>query len=383
MLLPASIACLILRMRWPVRPTYVIRLGEKPRLTPVFRRMDMGLRKAYLADPESRVVIVIPASASRALQDAYRKKGRCAVIDESSNRLVRQFWNTVSILLAGSLEPPSGIDIRMAWSLPPRVSLKRQLAQVRVLEQRIVPDQTKKTVVVAVRESSYYKDLLSRGLKIPAEDATSPRNVGIRNYLSMMNSFAEMDYYVVRMGIRVDEQLADSMHPNVIDYATQHRTELGDLAMINRAQFVVVGACGVWALAAALGKPFLVTDDYAVEGLHMWPPSSLVLPRRIWSASLGRPLTFLETRQFRPNVVEAIESNQFDLRYVACSSSEILRACEEMRERVMGQWVETPNDLRNQQIFVDQYSSTYGNTCVPVPLCSSFLRSNPDFLSAT
>ena len=141
----------------------------------------------------------------------------------------------------------------------------------------ILGDRTGPVVCVFNRDSAYLEQH-SPGRSWRYHDF---RDADIENYIPAMEWLAAKGYVVFRMGAVVKSALPKGLHPNIIDYATQYRSDFMDVFLIYRCAFQIVAASG----PANLGTVFRKAQAWAnvapllsatVPKVH---PGELVMPK--------------------------------------------------------------------------------------------------------
>ena len=209
------------------------------------------------------------------------------------------------------------------------------------------------------------------------------RDAEIENYIPAMEWLAAKGYVVFRMGAVVKSPLPKDLHPNVIDYATLHRSDFMDIYLIHRCAFQIVASSGL----ANLGTVFRKAQAWAnvvpllsatVPIVH---PEEIVMPKlyrctredRILSVKeiAGRDLTKTDTAEgFRSNSIEVVENDATD----------ILNLAKELEGGVTGELALTDEDhALRRQFWTDVGWDTDLAAGCPQP-SANFLRRHRDVL---
>jgi putative glycosyltransferase (TIGR04372 family) len=156
-----------------------------------------------------------------------------------------------------------------------RVSSAESLQARRELEALGIGDDAR-IVTLAVRDPAYFSDFgptLSNG---------AMRDRDISDFVPAALALAERGWTVVRLGHRVKSGI-EASHPNVIDYATSgKRSELLDVVLPLRSQFMVSTLTGPDAVALVGRRPVLYVDVplyaqvFHSTALATWIPARLL-----------------------------------------------------------------------------------------------------------
>ena len=205
----------------------------------------------------------------------------------------------------------------------------------------------------------------------------------IENYLPMMEKCAAMGLYVLRMGLDVDQPLPPELDPKVIDYASDHRTEFGDVYLFAKCKFLVSGAAGNNWIPQAFGRPFVVTDLYLPNaGVTNSCPDvpNLFIPRKYWVKDEKRFLNFREMLNCCRYYNWAQHCIDDGIEHVPNSADEIWEVIDEMNQRVDGTWHETPEDAELQSRYMALYRPHHEGYKMNGRIGTGFLRRHASLL---
>jgi putative glycosyltransferase (TIGR04372 family) len=213
---------------------------------------------------------------------------------------------------------------------------------------------------------------------------SEPLNTELKDYMPMSQHLAEKGVKVLRMGSMVDLQIPDDMHPNVIDYGYNHRTEFGDIYLFANCKFVVAGGTGTMWISAAFGRPVVNTDMYlpnnaffntSREGIP-----NLSIPRKFWQIDEKRFLTYGEAFKVFRRYQSAHNCTADGIENIPNTDEEITAVVSEMNDRIDGVWETTPEDEKLQSRYRDLHAPrdhAYGCNGF---IGTQFLRDNADLI---
>jgi len=116
----------------------------------------------------------------------------------------------------------------------------------------------KKFICLIARDSAYLPEHL--GGNYTDYEYHNYRDVNIDDYLLAPNKIAEMGYYVIRMGAKVQKNITSS-HPNVIDYAvSKFRSDFMDIYLGAKCFFCISNGVGFDAVPYIYRRPIVYTN---------------------------------------------------------------------------------------------------------------------------
>lgn len=177
------------------------------------------------------------------------------------------------------------------------------------------------------------------------------RDSTIQNYLPAVEELSSRGYFAVRMGSVVKESLTAS-NPMVIDYATNGRTDFLDIYLSTNCQFFLTSGTGIDALTTMFRKPIACVNFAILGFVHAWGPNDLFIPKKLWLRKESRFLTFREVLDSGAGGLFRTEQfDQMGIDLIENSAEEITGLAVEMKERLTGTWVTTPEDEKLQGRF--------------------------------
>ena len=204
-------------------------------------------------------------------------------------------------------------------------------------------------VCIALPEKSYYELKLEKKYLSKSTDLYS-NSPSWESYYSCINSLSSAGLDVIRMGQSVDNAI-DPSSCKIIDYATNSRSEFGDIWLLGNCKFVIAGAgTGIYWAASALNKPSLLTDMYGIfhtsYGKH-----DLVTPQLAWSRSEKKLKPFSWLIAQGESWAQKRSLIDYDIEAVNNSAEVITEVVLEMNQRLDGTWIESQEDLELQERF--------------------------------
>jgi putative glycosyltransferase (TIGR04372 family) len=205
------------------------------------------------------------------------------------------------------------------------------------------------------------------------------RNNDINNMIKAAEYITEKGGYAIRMGAKVEKKLA-TKDPNVIDYASNYRSDFGDIYLPAKCKFFLGDGCGINQIAQIFNLPVAWANVAPI----MYPPFSkrdLFIPKKIWSIEKNRLLTFKEI--IDSEIFEYFDTKLYEkakLKLIENTPEDILNITKEMYERLNGTWVTTKEDEELQKKYkslIKPGQHCYGFTA---KVGAIFLRENKDLL---
>ena len=232
----------------------------------------------------------------------------------------------------------------------PIISLKRDDTKMGLnLEKNIIGNKSKKYVCMGLPTKIYYETKLKTEHPISPSSDLYKSFPDWENYYSSAETLIKLGYEVLRMGQIVETSIPQFRNPGIIDYASDFRTEFGDVWLLANCKFAFSGATGFYWMSSAMNKPVLITDLPSPQKTS-YGPNDLFLPLLAWSRSGKKLLPFswlINNREWATNR-HHIDS---DIEIVKNTSQEINEVVVEMDQRLNGAWIETEEDIELQIRF--------------------------------
>jgi putative glycosyltransferase (TIGR04372 family) len=179
------------------------------------------------------------------------------------------------------------------------------------------------------------------------------------SYISTVEKLAQQNnLFAFRMGLDVDAPLPNGLNDKVVDYASNNRSEFGDIYLLGSCKFVLSGGTGIAAVSAFFQRPTVFSDMFLLNiGLMQYNKdvTSLCIPRKYWLESEKRFLNFgeiLDCCRFY-HWSDLYDKKQFY--QVANTPEEVWDVANEMNQRIDGTWEETPEDNERYEAFMALY----------------------------
>lgn len=209
------------------------------------------------------------------------------------------------------------------------------------------------------------------------------RDCSIRNYTLAAEYIVSKGGFVIRMGKDVGEPLPKGLSPKIIDYATCHWSDFGDIYLSANCKFFLGSSAGLAVVPYIFHKPMIMTNYTPLSVAFSPREDNLAIPKKIWSTQEERYLTFKEILNSKINNYWG--SHQFEqagLRLVENTAEEILDVTKEMYAKLFEKFEYTENDRHLQMKLKALYPP--GHQCFNTPIYQmigiQFLRDNSDLL---
>ena len=190
------------------------------------------------------------------------------------------------------------------------------------------------------------------------------------------------EWKVVRMGSVVNTKL-NTDHPAIFDYSRSgNRSELLDIYLSAQCRFFLSCGTGLDAITSCcFRRPVLYVNFIPPICGPIMKPGSIFIPKKYWHTKEERYLNLSELlstgigRLLTPSAL-----NPHDTIVLDDTPEEILAAAKEMKARLDGTWIETPEDKERQKLFWSHYlKASPSYKCVGL-IGTEFLKENPSWL---
>ncbi len=367
------------------RPVFVVGLSYKGRITQYMVPMELHLRNANQLNKKYKMIFVMPAATpNEAVRTVYRRYA--LIIDSHFPKIIRSVFGMLSVLLKRRFTPEltDWVDL---WQLEPATTLTdEELKFGDHLRQSLGIPKDAQYVCLGVKEAAYYASITpdkgyGQDLSHQAKDS---RNIDIANYMLAATHLANLGIYVVRVGSVVTAPLPEGRHKFIIDYATEARSELGDVVLGANCKFSFSGASGHWTFSTCFNVPVIYTDqcelgyknDLLSQGAH-----SLWVLRILKRIQTSEKVAFSEMATGGRKWANDKLLISLGLEPVPNTSEEILSAVVEMNDWVDGKLELSEHDEELQTKFYNCYPPETRLEKDPlVRISPSFLRKYQDLL---
>ena len=367
------------------RPVYVVGLSNKGRITQYMRPMELHLRNVNQLNKEYKMIFVMPAATpNEAVRTIYRRYA--LIIDSQFPRIIRSAFGMLSVLLKRRFTPEL-TDWQHLCQLNPATTLTdEELMFGHDLRQSLSIPKEAQYVCLGVKEAAYYASITSEsgyGQDL-SHQAIDSRNVDIANYMLAATHLADLGIYVVRVGSVVTAPLPKDRHKFIIDYATEARSELGDVVIGANCKFFICGASGHWVFSACSNIAVIYGDCYEL-GFHndvrSLGPKHFSLLRLLKSKKNDKLTGFSEMASGGQKWADDKILASLGLEPVPNTPKEILNAVIEMNDWVDGKLELSEHDEELQTKFYNCYPPETRLEKNPlVRISPSFLRKYSDLL---
>jgi putative glycosyltransferase (TIGR04372 family) len=367
------------------RPVFIVGLSYKGRITHYMVPMELHLRNANQLNKKYLMIFVMPAATpNEAVRTVYRRYS--IIIDSHFPNFMRRTFSILAELLKSRFTPelPNWQDL---WQLEPATTLTNDELKFgeELLEKLGIPKGAQ-YVCLGVKEAAYYASITpDRGYgQDLRHQGTDSKNVNIENYMAAATYLAQQGIYVVRMGSVVGAPLPKERHPMIIDYATTHRSELGDITLGAKCKFLICGASGYWILASSHSRPILYCDVFEFgfeQDFLSRNARTLAIFRILKFTSESFFATFAEIAAAGINCASDIKLTEIGLEPILNTPEEILNATLEMNNWIDGKLELSEYDEELQTKFYNCYPpETRKEKNQMVKISPSFLRKYQDLL---
>lgn len=207
------------------------------------------------------------------------------------------------------------------------------------------------------------------------------RNCDINKFLKAANYITTEGGYALRMGAIVNKKLPHLKNNKIIDYATQYRTDFGDIYLLAKCKFFLADTAGILLVSVIFNIPVAATN-MTHWGYLPLKKGDLFIPKKVWSIKEERYLTLNELVD--KDIINFSFKKQYDkagLVIIENTTKEILDLAIEMNQRLDGKWNSTPQDNELQRkfknIFLKRKNKIYN---VEAKIGTMFLRENKELL---
>ena len=367
------------------RPVYIVGLSYKGRITQFMAPMELHLRNANQLNKKYKMIFVMPAATpNEAVRTIYRRYA--LIIDSHFPKIIRFVFGILSVILKRRFTPEL-TDWAHLWQLNPATTLTDdELKFGDELRQSLGIPKDAQYVCLGVKEAAYYATIVPESGygQDMSHQAKDSRNVDITNYMLAATHLADLGIYVVRVGSVVTAPLPEDRHKFIIDYATEARSELGDVVLGAYCKFLINGISGYWVFTSARNKPNIVGDIYELgfpgDVLTLNGQSILVL-RLLHQNYDSQLIPFAEIATAGKEWADDKLLTSLGLEPVPNTPEEILNAVIEMNDWVDGKLELSEHDEELQTKFYNCYPPETRLEKNPlVRISPSFLRKYSDLL---
>ncbi len=207
------------------------------------------------------------------------------------------------------------------------------------------------------------------------------RDSDAKNFLEAAKCIASLGGFAVRMGYGVAEKLPDLDNPRIIDYASYHRTDFGDIYLPTKCKFFLGSVSGISLVSTIFHVPVAWANVVSLDHSPL-RKGDLFIPKKIWSIKKERFLTFREILE--SEIADYIYSEQYSeagLEAVENTAEEILALAKEMNERLDRNLEYTEEDEELQSRFRSLFQPHHRSYGSPARIGAEFLQQNKELLN--
>jgi len=359
------------------RPVFIVGLSYKGRITRYMVPMELHLRNASQVNKKYLMIFVMPAATpNEAVRTVYRRYS--IIVDSHFPNFIRRVFSILAMLLKSRFTPELP-RWNTLWTLEPATALLHNEIQFgEELRKKLgIPD-CSMYVCLSVKDGAYYLKINKNsgyGQDLQHQ-ATDTRNVDIENYLAAATYLANKGVYVVRMGSVVSAPLPKNRHEKIIDYAFDHRSELGDIVLYRNCLFELNGTADSSIFAASANRPIVQCDRYEIDAISQsnHPPRAIVALSLIKESASGRYLSVREIIKLGKAGQHYGSISQLGLERRNNSPAEILEAVRELENLILDDLTPSTESKLLQVSFYKCYEPPLD------PLSQSLVTISPSFL---
>jgi len=179
------------------------------------------------------------------------------------------------------------------------------------------------------------------------------RDCAIENYLPAVNYLASLGIYVLRMG-SVVEKVIDFEEDKIIDYATKHRSDFGDIYLNAQCKFFLSSDGGLSSIPWIFNVPVAYANGVPPLAAGGWRKEDVFVSKKLWSIEKKRLLTFREVLEVGADTwFESHKYEEAGIKVIENSKEEILAIVKELNSRLDGTWNVTEEDEERQRCYRD------------------------------
>ena len=210
------------------------------------------------------------------------------------------------------------------------------------------------------------------------------RNCDVQNYVKAADALTRLGYYVIRMGVAVNE-LIDTSNPMVIDYGGKGlRNDFMDIYLGAHCAFCISNGSGFDAIPYIFRRPILYVDHVPFGIINTFSNRFMATTKEHWLKSENRQLSLEEI--LATDVMWHTKSEQFEAAGIELRESspeDIEQAVLEMEGRLSGTWYSDEEDEQLQAYFWSIYPRNHLHGEIRSRVGSHFLRTRlkEDFLT--
>ena len=209
------------------------------------------------------------------------------------------------------------------------------------------------------------------------------RDSSIITFLKAAEFVVSKGGYAIRMGRDVAEPLPKGLNPMIVDYATNHWSDFGDIFLSSQCSFFIGSNAGLSVIPYIFHRPMIMTNYTPYFESFSPRLDNLGVPSKVWSIDEKRYLSFGEI--FNSDINHYHSDRQFKeagLKVIASSAEEILDVTTEMHLKISGKINYSEDDQKLRSKFSSLYPQTHPchNTPIANMISIDFLRKNKELI---
>jgi putative glycosyltransferase (TIGR04372 family) len=202
-------------------------------------------------------------------------------------------------------------------------------------------DITRKYVCFSVRDGTFHND----------SDLSSHRNSSINEYSEAMIYLVKLGYQVLRIGSKTAETLSLN-NPSIYDYATNGmRTELLDLFIISKCEFLIGTGSGIDSVASIFRRPQVFINIAEIGPLYWHTSDAIIIFKKLQAKDEGIiPLSKIYSNGYHEFTL-GYQFEEANLKLIQNTNEEINAIIWEMHSRLNGIWKASKDEKELQTLF--------------------------------
>jgi putative glycosyltransferase (TIGR04372 family) len=207
------------------------------------------------------------------------------------------------------------------------------------------------------------------------------RDWDINTALKAVEYITSKGGFAIRMGAVIEKKLPNLKNPKIIDYASNYRSDFGDIYLSAKCKFFLGDGCGINQVAEIFNVPEAWVNRLPIAN-PPWSVRGIYIPKKLWSIKKKRFLTFREIIDLGiSNSWRAEEYIDAKVKWIDNTPKEILDLVIEMNERLDGKFKYTKEDQELQKKFKSLFKK--GDHCYGFlsRIGAKFLRENKKLLN--
>jgi len=194
-------------------------------------------------------------------------------------------------------------------------------------------------------------------------EKTKLRNADIEDFRGAMNEVTEAGGFALRVGAVVDAPFDNQGNARIIDYATHHRSDFGDIYLSSKCRFFLASNSGIVNIPMVFNKPVAIVNLIPLSAV-VYRAYDLFIPKTVVETESNRivpypellPLGLFE-RERAQNTEATLAANGLQMRNN--TPDEIRELCQDMLDAQNG--IVPPPDVRELQLeYQRRFHNYYG-----------------------